>query len=213
MSKILKTPFIGDFQNTIRVRTTSSYAFAHAVTAFFGQVTTIHPVYGISNTSNLDQKMTYLFGNGISNSLLKFTIREVKVKLVFDNLNGIAIKINVIPVSTYGSAGIGANSIIVLDVHQYCKSLVLAKAAVTGSVRTMNLKFVPWKIEGFNDYNSYKSQIQFWQNIGSVGTQYSSFYVQGHTSDLTSSPASGVNCVATMDFILDAIQPNLVQIN
>lgn len=205
--------FDPDLSNIVVTRSSGSYAFAHAVTAFFGQVTTIHPVYQISNTSVLDQKFTTFFGTGTGNIMTKFTIKKVRYKLYLDNLNGIAIRINIIPVSSYGSSGIGSNSIICLDTHKFCKSLILSKAGVTGSVKSIVLEFEPWKIEGFKSYSAFQSNSQYWQNIGSVGTQYSSFYVQGYTSDVSSSPTTGVNCTCTAEFTLDAIQPNLVVTN
>jgi hypothetical protein len=161
----------------------------------------------------LDQKFTTFFGTSTSNVLTKFTIRKARYKLTFDNLNGIAIKINVVPVSSYGSGTIGANSIIALDIHKFCRSLMLAKAGVTGSVKTIIVDFEPWKIEGFSSYELFRANSQWWQNIGSVGTQYTSFYVQGYTSDVSSSPTTGVNCTCTAEFTLDGVQPNLAIIN
>jgi hypothetical protein len=205
--------FFPKFNNLIITRSSGNYQFVHGVTAFFGQVTTIHPVYQVSNTSPLDQKGTILIGTGVNNLYTKFTIRKVKYKFYFDNLNGIAIRINIIPVSSYGSSGIGANSIICLDIHKFCKSLILSKATVTGSVKSIELTVEPWKVEGFKDYKTFQGNNQWWQNIGSVGTQYTSLYIQGYTSDLISSPSTGVNCTCTAEFYLDAVQPNLVVIN
>jgi hypothetical protein len=205
--------FTPDFNNLIVTRSSGFYQFAHAVTAFFGQVTTVHPVYQVANTSVLDQKFTTFVGSSTSNINIKFTIKKVKYKFYFDNLNGIAIRINITPISSYGSSGIGANSLICLDIHKFTKSLILSKAGVTGSVKSIEITIEPWKIEGFKSYAHFQSNSQWWQTIGAVGTQYTSMYIQGYTSDTSSSPTTGVNCTCTAEFLLDTIQPNMVVIN
>jgi len=180
----------------------------------------IHPALGLpaNASSSWTQFLSSLVktaGSGTTGFYRSLIIRKVKITVVLQNLDAIAKIMNFVPIPYASSGSLGANYAQNLMAYRLLKlfTIVLAKAGVTGDTKKLTLVLEPWKIEGFESYDTYASNSAYYAPETGVGSNFTSLYCQQFSIDGTTNCATGVIYNGTMDFEVELRNQNNKLIN
>lgn len=200
---------IGDLENKVLTQYNMRNYVVQTNNAnpYAGTEYTVHPSGGLG--SILSVKGGLFYGSSTSQPFLNVWIKSVKMKIRIENLDSFGKTIAIMPVANGSRGALGSN--YSKSLSTFSKSVFtceLSKAGVTGSVKTITLIITPFKVEGYNSFESYMAA-GYYSTLAVVGSDYTNFYVQQIDAAYSNNIASG--CVFTTDsqFILHGAQTNL----
>jgi len=194
------------------MRSTAHTTLVNAGFPWDGANTILHPYYGINNIAgSVDNSwgLGSLQGSSSTEGFLINTLfLKAKIKFSLANLEAFEVVVNFLPTPNSAKSLLGANYNSPLETRPKCISVHLSKAGVTGSVKEVTFEIDIPELEGFSR-TQFESNSLYYGTATSIGTNYSSYYIQNFGWQLPNQ-VLGVSCRLTTEFFVKLIQSNVL---
>jgi len=194
------------------MRSTAHTTLVNSGQVWDGANTILHPYYGINNIAgSIDNSwgLGSLQGSSSTEGFLINTLYiKAKVHFWLANLDMYEAVVNFLPTPNSAKSLLGANYNSPLETRPKCISVHLSKAGVAGSVKEVTFEIDIPKLEGFTQ-SQFESNSLYYGTATSIGTNYSSYYIQNFVWQ-GQTMTNGVSARVTTEFLTKLIQANVL---